>query len=146
VDDETRQAAIRLQNLATRLLRLARSGHAKQGLSSAQYSALAVLHERGALSLVELARAERVSHPTMSRVVAGLVRLGAAERQDDPADRRSRRVALTAEGRTLYAKTCANRVALTAAILSQLSKEARAEVLEVVARMAAPLEDKMRPD
>ena len=146
MDDETKQAAVRLQMLATRLLRVARSMHGKQGVGSAQYSAMAVLHERGALPLGELARIERVAHPTMSRVVAGLGKMGAIERKADPADGRSRRVALTDEGRALYEKISANRVAMSAAILGQLSKASRDELLEVVARMAGPLEDAMRSD
>ena len=145
MDDETRAAAIRLQALATRLLRLARSAHGKQGLSSAQYSALAVLYDRGPLPLVELARAERVAHPTMSRVVAGLAKLGAVERPGDAADRRLRRVGLTAEGRALYEKTCANRVAITAAILGQLRKETVAELVDAVERIV-PIEETLRPD
>ena len=146
LDDDTKQAAIRLQILATRLLRIARSMHGKQGVGSAQYSAMAVLYERGALPLGELARAERVAHPTMSRVVAGLAKLGAIAREADPDDGRSRRVALTDEGRALYEKISENRVAMTAAILDQLSKASRDELIEVVGRIAGPLEEKMRPD
>lgn len=146
MDEETRQAAIRLQTLATRLLRLARSRSGDHGLSSAQYSALAVLHERGPLPLVELARAERVTHPTMSRLAAGLVKHGMVERVGDEKDRRISRLALTAEGRATYEKIAANRITVTAAILSQLSKETVAELVEVVGRVAGPLEEKLRPD
>ena len=145
MDDETHEAAIRLQTLATRLLRLARSAHGKQGLGSAQYSAMALLYDRGPLTVGELARAERVAHPTMSRVVAGLAKLGAAEPLADSSDRRLRRVGLTPAGRALYEKVCANRVALTAAILGQLKKETAAEVLEVVTRIAGSLEERTAP-
>ena len=140
VDEDTEAAAVRLQNLATRLLRLARSAHGRHGLGSAQYSAMAVLHERGPLSLVALARAERVSHPTMSRVVAGLAKMGAIERTADAADRRSRHLSLTPAGRALYEQACANRVAVTAAILAQLRPETVAEVTDAVARIAAAFE------
>jgi DNA-binding MarR family transcriptional regulator len=146
LDDETRDAAIRLQILATRLLRIARSAHGRQGLGSAQYSAMAVLYDRGPLPLGELARAERVSHPTMSRIVAALVRMGAAERLPDPSDRRTRRVGLTPDGRALYERISANRVEVTAAILAQLRKETVAELLEVVGRVAGPLEEALRAD
>ena len=104
MDEDTRQAAIRLQTLATRLLRLARSRSGDHGLSSAQYSALAVLHERGPLPLVELARAELVTHPTMSRLAAGLVKRGMIERVGDPKDRRVRHLTITPEGRATYEK------------------------------------------
>jgi DNA-binding MarR family transcriptional regulator len=146
LDDETQQAAIRLQHLATRLLRLARSSHGKEELSSAQYSAMAVLYDRGPLPLVDLARAERVTHPTMSRLIAGLERRGIVERQSNAEDRRSRRVTLTETGRSLYERTCSNRVAVIGAILAQLRKETVAELLEVWGRMAGPLENGLHRD
>jgi len=146
LDEETRQAAIRLQGLATRLLRLARSSAGDHGLGSAQYSAMAVLHQRGPLPLVELARAERVTHPTMSRVATGLAKRGLIERIDDPGDRRVRQLGLTPEGRALYETISANRVTVTAAILSQLRKETVAELVEAVDRVAGPLEEKLRRD
>jgi len=146
LDDETKRAAIRLQHLGTRLLRLARSSHGKEDLSSAQYSAMAVLYDRGPLPLVGRARAERVAHPTMSRLIAGLERRGVVERQDNIDDRRSRRVALTGAGRDLYERTCSNRVAVIGAILAQLRKETVDELLDVWGRMAGPLENDLRHD
>jgi len=143
IDTDTRDAAIRLQHLATRLLRLARSAHGKQGIGSAQYSAMAVLYDRGPLSLGELARAEHVSHPTMSRVVAGLVKMGAAERPADAADKRLRLVVLTAEGRDLYERICANRTAVIGTILSQLKPETVSELIDVVDKTVGPLERKL---
>lgn len=126
------------------MLRLARSQHGRAGVGSAQYSAMAVLYDRGPLSLVELARAEHVSHPTMSRVVAGLVKMGAAERLEDTADRRLRRVTLTAEGRTLYERIAANRTALIARVLSQLKPETVSELLDVIGKIVDPLERRLR--
>lgn len=146
MDEETRQAAIRLQNLATRLLRLARSSHGKEELSSAQYSAMAVLYDRGPLSLVDLARAENVAHPTMSRLVGGLARRGIVERQHNAHDRRSRRVLLTEPGRDLYERTCSNRVRVIGTILAQLKPETVDELVEVWGRMAGPLENDLRRD
>jgi DNA-binding MarR family transcriptional regulator len=146
VDEQTRQAAIRLQSLATRLLRLARSANDKHGIGSAQYSAMAVLYARGPMALVDLARAERVTHPTMSRVVAALAKIGAIERTEDPSDRRSRTVALTGHGRALYEKICSNRVAVTAAILSQLKPDTVEEVIQAVERVAGPLEQHLTGD
>lgn len=146
MDDETKRAAIRLQHLATRLLRLARSSHGKEELSSAQYSAMAVLYDRGPLPLVDLARAERVAHPTMSRLVAGLDRRGIVSRQDNADDRRSRRVALTGAGRDLYERTCNNRVALIGTILGQLRRETVDDLLDVWGRMAGPLENDLHRD
>lgn len=144
--DKRSEAAIRLQHLATRLLRLARSQHGKVGVGSAQYSAMAVLYDRGPLPLVELARAEHVTHPTMSRVVAGLIKMGAAKRLSDATDRRLHRVALTANGRALYQRACAKRIAVIAAILGQLKPETVTEVLDAVTRTIGPLEKALRPN
>lgn len=141
MDEDIHASAVRLQLLATRMLRLARSAHADHKLTSAQYSAMSVLHERGALPLGELARAERVSHPTMSRIIGGLVRLSLVARSPEASDRRLRHVALTPEGRVLYEQVASNRVAMMAAIIAQLTPATRADVLEVVTRIASDLED-----
>lgn len=138
------ETAIRLQHLATRMLRLARSQHGRIGVGSAQYSAMAVLYDRGPLSLVELARAEHVSHPTMSRVVVGLVKMGAAKRLSDTTDRRLHRVVLTAKGRALYERICAKRTAVIAAVIGQLKPETVAELLNVVDRTIGQLEEALR--
>ncbi len=141
MDEDIHASAVRLQLLATRMLRLARSAHADHKLTSAQYSAMSVLHERGALPLGELARAERVSHPTMSRIIGGLVRLSLVARPPEASDRRLRYVALTPEGRILYEQVASNRIAMMGAIIAQLTPATRADVLEVVTRVVSDLED-----
>ena len=143
---DTRQAAVALQASATRLLRMARSDHAKSGLGSAQYSALAVLYDRGPLPLTELARIERVAHPTMSRVVAGLAKLNAVQRREDGADRRSKLVELSPEGIALYERVCASRVSIMAAILGQMSDATVAEIIEVVGKVTDAMEASSRRD
>lgn len=140
MSEDIQQAAVKMQVVATRLLRLARSAHGEYQLTSAQYSALSVLHERGAMPLVELARAERVAHPTMSRIVAGLVKLGAVSRPAQEADRRQRGVALTEDGRALYERIAANRTAVMAAILGRLTPSARQEILDVVTAVVTDIE------
>ena len=146
MDEEIHASAVRLQILATRMLRLARSTHAEHKLTGAQYSALSVLHERGPLPLGELARVERVTHPTMSRVIAGLTRLGLVHRPVEGADRRLHHVALTPEGRALYEQVAANRIAIMSAIIGQLTPATRADVLEVVARVVNGIENDAGPD
>ncbi|RSU78987.1 MarR family transcriptional regulator [Sphingomonas sp. S-NIH.Pt3_0716] len=137
---ERQDAAIRLQLLATRLLRLARSAHGKQGLGSAQYSALAVLYERGPVSVVELARVERVAHPTMSRIVGGLERLGAVERRIELRDRRQRQLVLTASGRVLYESISANRVEAVNAVLARMSAGAVNELARALTEAIRSME------
>ena len=69
------------------------------GISPPRLSALSVLVFGGPMSLAELAAAEEVKPPTMSRIVEGLVRAGLATREADPANRRKVRIAATEEGR-----------------------------------------------
>jgi DNA-binding MarR family transcriptional regulator len=70
------------------------------GLSPAQASLLASLNRLGTPTLGELALAEQVQPPTMTRLVAGLESTGLVVRQPDPGDRRIARVGLTPAGRT----------------------------------------------
>jgi len=74
------RSAVRLQHFATRLIRIARSTHKAYSLSSAQFSVMALLNANPSMTVVELARREQVSHPTMSRLIAGLVRISLVSR------------------------------------------------------------------
>ena len=88
-----------LQAAAGRMLRLARRDPGNDGLSSPRLSALSVLASGRPMSLTELASAEEVRAPTMSRIVEGLVKDGLATREPDPANRRKVRIAATEEGK-----------------------------------------------
>jgi len=52
-----------------------------------------------------------LSLPAVSRAVDGLVRRGLCTREEDPADRRSKRILITARGRRLYERLHEIRVA-----------------------------------
>jgi DNA-binding MarR family transcriptional regulator len=72
------------------------------GLSPAQASALGTVGRLGNPTLGEMALAEQVQPPTMTRLVAGMQEARLLVRLPDPADGRVCRVKLTAEGqRTL---------------------------------------------
>jgi DNA-binding MarR family transcriptional regulator len=62
-------------------------------------SALATIERRGILTLGELAEVEKVTPPTMTRVVTRLVDSGLVHREVDPADRRVVRVRMTVDGK-----------------------------------------------
>src|SRR4029077_14623039 len=71
------ETADRLHSAAIHLLRRLRVRDRESGIGPAQLSALSVLVLGGGpRSLGELAEAEQVRPPTMSRIVAGLVRAG----------------------------------------------------------------------
>src|SRR5438876_11741198 len=83
-----RVVADRLHSAAIHLLRRARRTDPLTGVSAAQLSALSVLMS-GPKTLGELATAEQVRPPTMSRLVSEMQRMGVARKV---ADRRDRRV------------------------------------------------------
>jgi len=67
------------------------------GVSPAQLSALSVLMS-GPKTLGELAAAEQVRPPTMSRLVGGMQRAGVARKVTDRVDKRVVRIHATAKG------------------------------------------------
>lgn len=125
---------------AIRLLRLLRREDQSSGISGPRLSALSVLVFGGSTSLAELAAAEQVKPPTMSRIVEGLVQGGLASRETDPANRRMVRIAATDKGVELLHAGRERRVrALTLRIERLAESEQRAlsravELLERVTR------------
>src|SRR6201997_316813 len=78
---ETMETADQLHSAAIHLLRKLRIRDRESGIGPAQLSALSVLVFGGPRSLGELADAEQVRPPTMSRIVAGLESAGLARRR-----------------------------------------------------------------
>ena len=139
-DSQTEQVAARLHSASIRLLRLLRREDDSSGLSAPRLSALSVLVFAGPQSLAELAAAEQVRPPTMSRIVDGLVEAGLVTREVKPGDRRSVRIAATDEGKRLLEAGRERRVrALTSRLARLAESERRAlargvEILEQVVR------------
>ena len=139
-ESQTEQVAARLHSASIRLLRLLRREDDSSGLSAPRLSALSVLVFSGPQSLAELAAAEQVRPPTMSRIVDGLVEAGLVTREVKPGDRRSVRIAATEEGKRLLEAGRERRVrALTSRLARLAESERRAlargvEILEQVVR------------
>jgi DNA-binding MarR family transcriptional regulator len=98
---EAHQIAERVHSAALRLLRRLRKSDAQMGLSAPKSSALSVLVFGGPQTLKDLAAAEQVRAPTMSRLVAEMEAEGLATKAEDAHDRRVVRIAATAKGRAL---------------------------------------------
>ena len=134
------EMATRLHASSVRLLRMLRRQDDESGLSGPRLSALSVIVRAGPVSLAELAAAEQVRPPTMSRIVDGLVEAGLITREAKPGDRRSVRIEATQEGRRLLASGRERRVrALTERLNKIAESERRAlargiEILERVVR------------
>lgn len=113
--------ADRLHSAAIHLLRLVRHQDSATGIGPAQLSALSVLVFGRPLSLNELARAEQVKAPTMSRIVDGLQDAGLAQRLTNPQDRRALLIQATARGKKLLLEGRRRRVEFLAERLRQLN-------------------------
>lgn len=134
--------ATRLHSAAIHLLRRLRVADAASGLSAPRASALSVIVFAGPVSLSALAAAEQVRPPTMSRLVAELVRAGLVEQARDPRDLRTQRIRATPKGRALLLAGRARRVRVLAADLERLSPtqfRRLATAVEVLERLARPV-------
>jgi DNA-binding MarR family transcriptional regulator len=98
-----RELADRLHSAAIHLLRRARRGDPLTGVTAAQLSALSVLMS-GPKTLGELAAAEQVRAPTISRLAAEMERLGLIRRRGDADDARVVRVEMSVKGRRVLGK------------------------------------------
>jgi DNA-binding MarR family transcriptional regulator len=87
-----------LHSAAIHLLRRVRKQDAATGEGPARLSALSVLVFGGPMTLGELAAAEQVRPPTMTRIVTGLEQSGLARRMADPMDARRVRICATRKG------------------------------------------------
>jgi len=106
---DSRAVADRLHSAAIHLLRRARRGDPLTGATPAQLSALSVLMS-GPKTLGELAAAEQVRAPTISRLAVEMERIGLIHRRRDPDDARIVRAEMTAKGRRVLGKGRALRI------------------------------------
>jgi DNA-binding MarR family transcriptional regulator len=115
--------ADRLHSAAIHLLRRVRKEDVSTGEGPARLSALSVLVFGGPKTLGDLAAAEQVKPPTMSRIVAGLERGRLIEITQDAADARRMRIRASAKGTRLLQAARQKRVASLATELQKLSQE-----------------------
>ena len=87
-----------LHSAALHLLRDLRTQDSALGIGPSQLSALSVVVFGGPRSLHDLARAEQVRPPTMSKIVDALVKQSLARREVNSSDRRSITIIPTPKG------------------------------------------------
>jgi len=124
-------AVERFHHLAIALLRSLRKVDEASGLAGPRASALSVLVFRGAQSLGELAAAEGVKPPTMSRLVKAMQAEGLVETEAAKHDQRAVRIAASARGRRLMLRGREKRLAALRELLRDASAEER-KALEMV--------------
>jgi DNA-binding MarR family transcriptional regulator len=125
---QTEELADLLHSAAIRLLRLVRVQDTASGIAPARLSALSVIVFGGPVSLRDLARAEQVRPPTMSRIVNALEAQGLAVRRTNQKDRRAVLIIATEKGATLLKQGRKRRVKFLASHLSCLDTSELAHI------------------
>jgi DNA-binding MarR family transcriptional regulator len=126
--NQIEELADRLHSTAIHLLRQVRVQDAASGIAPARLSALSVLVFGGAMSLNELARAEQVRPPTMSRIVDALEAEGLVLRTVNEQDRRAVVIEATEKGAGILWQGRKRRVKFLAKHLSRLSEAERKQI------------------
>lgn len=122
VEEHRFEVADRLHSAAIHLLRTAAKTDTHSGQGPARLSALSVLVFGGAKTLGQLAAAERVKPPTMSRIVAGLKQSGLAKVQNDGQDARRITISVTTKGKRLLQEARKRRIQALAENLKKVSE------------------------
>ena len=112
-----------------------RTVDSKSGLTASRLSALSVIVFGGPISISELAEAEQVRPPTISRLVKELEWEGLVSRQRDTRDRRVIRIRATSKGKRLLFEGRERRVAKLAERVAGLSPEERERLAEAAATL-----------
>jgi DNA-binding MarR family transcriptional regulator len=132
--------ADRLHSVAIHLLRRVRKQDTASGEGPARLSALSVLVFGGPMTLGQLAAAEQVKPPTMTRIVTGLERSGLARRVADTQDARRVKIWATAEGARMLRAARKRRIQSLATQLDDLTAKELSELsgaLEMLERRLA---------
>jgi len=121
------------------MLRKLRNVDEANGFSGPRASALSVLVFRGPQSLGELAAAEGVKPPTMSRLVKAMQAEGLVQSRVAEHDQRAVRIAPSAKGRRLMLRAREKRLAAIRELLSDASAEERKALDTVVGLLGRAL-------
>ena len=138
---EAGSVADRLHSAAIHLLRRVRKQDIATGEGPARLSALSVLVFGGPKTLGELAAAEQVKPPTMSRMVAGLARDKLVEIASDSSDARRMRIRATEKGKAILQKGRERRIEYLAVHLDLLTPEELQSVSDAVEILGRILRD-----
>ena len=132
--------ASRLNSVSIHLVRRARTADTALGVPPGQLSALSVLVFGGERTIAQLAEAEQVTSPTMTRIVDGLEQASLAERHPHPQDGRATLVRATRRGRRVMERGRQRRVDRITEILEQLADEDLNALERAVGALAEALE------
>lgn len=136
------ELADRWHSLAIQLLRRLRREDARTGLTAPRLSALSVIVFAGPITLGDLAAAEQVRPPTMTRLVRALERANLVKREHDPGDGRIVLLRATSRGERVLREGRERRVRRLAGPLGDLSPSERLtlqDAAEILGRVVASL-------
>jgi DNA-binding MarR family transcriptional regulator len=137
----TEELPTRLRLAIMRLARRLRQ-QAEPDMTPSMLSAMANIEYRQPVTLGHLAEAERVTPPTMSKIVGRLEDAGLVTRVVDATDRRIQRVSLSRDGAKLIARNRSRKNAYLARKLRQLEPEEVSKLEDAVGVIEKILEDK----
>ncbi len=129
-----------LHSAAIHLLRKLRREDAASGLNAPRLSALSVIVFAGPVTLGDLAGAEQVRPPTMTRIVDALAAQGLVVKKKNAQDGRSTLIHATAAGKKLLMQGRERRVRALAAQIAALGEKDRAalaKAAEILKRVIA---------
>ncbi len=127
------ELADRLHTLAVHMLRRLRRADDLSGLSAPRLSALSVIVFSAPISLGDLAAAEQVRPPTMTRIIQDLSALGLVRVLPNPDDRRSVLIQPSAKGKRLLEQGRTRRIQLLQAALEHRSEKDRTLIRKALA-------------
>ena len=136
------ELADRWHSLAIQLLRRLRREDVKAGMTGPRLSALSVIVFGGPITLGELAAAEQVRPPTMTRLVRALEREQLVRRGSDPTDGRIVRLRATRKGEAVLHAGRTRRVRRLAKPIADLTaaeRESLTRAAEILTRVVAGL-------
>ncbi|MEV6773421.1 MarR family transcriptional regulator [Nocardia sp. NPDC051030] len=132
--------AAELYHAIGRLLRLLRHAGDLGALSPGAASALASLARTGPMRLSDLANIERVSAPTMSRMVTGLEKAGYLVRDADPEDGRAQLLSATTQAHDLVNGLTSARIQRFAAAIEHLDGQQRETLMTSLSTLITALD------
>lgn len=115
----------------------------QQGLSMTQVAVLFKIHHHGAVNVTEIGEHLGVSSPAASQLLERLVQMGLVAREEDPTDRRLKRIALTEQGEAAFREGLRAREKWLDELVDRLSPAEQAQVLaafEVLIQHAEQME------
>lgn len=122
-------------NAVSRAVAVGTGYESRFGLTSAEWRVLAVVTDAGNPTQVELVRATGMDKMTISRAVARLAERGLVDRVRDDGDRRTLRLAATADGRGIHDVVAPQALQVEAALMAELLPNEIASLRSALAKL-----------